>query len=82
MNRGTEAYATDHGEFVQFRLDADCGLVPQFMVKSWKCAAGMSSALRGIFGALDDCESLRAGGWRWTPEFAPGVRLPGLDCIN
>ena len=38
--------------------DADCGFVPQIMGKSWKCAAGMSSALPGIFGALDDCESL------------------------
>ena len=38
--------------------DADCGLVPQIMEKSWKCAAGMSSALPGIFGALDNCESL------------------------
>ena len=36
--------------------DADCGPVPQIMVKSWKCAAGMSSALPGIFGALDDSQ--------------------------
>ena len=35
-----------------------CEFVPQILGKSWKCAAGMSSALPGIFGALDGCESL------------------------
>ena len=70
------------GNWFSSVFDADCGFVPQIMGKSWKCAAGMSSALPGIFGALDDRESLRAGGGADARSLLPGVRLPELARIN
>ena len=76
--------ATDHGELEQFRLRCRLWPCASDFGELWKCAVGLSSSLLGIFGALDDsqCESSRAGCGTDAGSLLPGVRLPGLACID
>ena len=62
--------------------DADCGLVPQIWGNHGSVQLECRPHCRDFFGALDDCESLRAGGGADAGSLLPGVRLLELACIN